>query len=74
MSNIEQYSSFGTFHHGTVKTKELSRKQIHAVPCPTCAAAIDEPCELHSGALRTEPHRERKLTAADAVEAQSGKS
>lgn len=59
---------------GTVKTRELTRKQIHAVPCPICAAAIDEPCELHSGALRTEPHRERKLTAADAVEAQSGKS
>ena len=58
---------------GPMKTKELTRKQIQAVPCPTCAAAIDEPCELHSGALRTEPHRERKLSALDAVEAQSGK-
>jgi len=52
----------------TVKIKELSPKQLLSVPCPTCGAAIGEGCELHTGALRTEPHRDRKLSAADAVE------
>jgi hypothetical protein len=56
-----------------VKTKELTPKQILAVPCTTCGAAIGEVCELHTGAPRTEPHRDRKLSAADAVEKQTGK-
>jgi hypothetical protein len=51
-----------------VKTKELTLKQTLSVPCPTCGAATGEVCELHTGAPRTEPHRDRKLTAADAVE------
>jgi len=51
-----------------VKIKELTPKQLLSVPCPTCGAAIGEGCELHTGALRTEPHRDRKLSAADAVE------
>jgi hypothetical protein len=52
-----------------VKSKELTPEQILSVPCNTCGAAIGEACELHSSALRTEPHRDRKLSAADAVEA-----
>jgi 4-hydroxy-3-methylbut-2-en-1-yl diphosphate synthase IspG/GcpE len=52
-----------------VKTKELTLKQILFVSCPTCGAATKEVCELHSGAPRTEPHRDRKLSAAEAVEA-----
>jgi hypothetical protein len=51
-----------------MKTKELTLKQILSVPCPTCGAATEESCELHSGAPRTEPHRDRKLSAAEAVE------
>ena len=56
-----------------VKTKELTLKQIFSVLCPTCGAATGEACELHTGALRTDPHRDRKLSAAEAVETQSGK-
>jgi len=56
-----------------MKTKDLTPKQILSVPCPTCGAAIKEACELYSGALRAEPHRDRKLSAAEAVEAQPGK-
>lgn len=37
-----------------MKNKELTPKQLIAVPCRTCGAAIGEPCELHSGALRSE--------------------
>jgi len=60
-------------HYDLVKAKELTPKQVLAVSCPTCGAAIEEPCELNTGAQRTEPHRDRKLSAADAVEKQSGK-
>jgi hypothetical protein len=53
-----------------VKTKELTPEQILSIPCTTCGAAIGEVCELHTGLPRTEPHRDRKLSAADAVELQ----
>jgi len=51
-----------------MKSKDLSLKQTLSVPCPTCGAAIKEPCELHSGALRTEQHRDRKLAATELIE------
>ena len=68
MSNIEHLSRCGTLHYAVVKTKELTPKQILSVPCTTCGAATGEACELHTGTLRTEPHRDRKLSAAEAVE------
>jgi uncharacterized CHY-type Zn-finger protein len=71
MSNIEQHFCWTPFIIGTVKAKELSLEQIQSVACPTCAAAIQETCELHSGALRFEPHRDRKLSAAEALAAKS---
>lgn len=61
----------GTLHHAVVKTKELTLKQILSVPCATCGAAIGKACELHTGALRSEPHRDRKLSAGEAVEKKS---
>jgi hypothetical protein len=51
-----------------MKSKELTPKQILSVRCPTCGAATGEVCELNTGAPRTEPHRDRKLSAADTVE------
>jgi hypothetical protein len=68
MSNIEHFPAMEMLDYVAVKTKELTTKQILSVPCPTCGAATEEPCELHMGALRTEPHRDRKLSAAEAVE------
>jgi len=56
-----------------MKSKDLSLKQTLSVPCPTCGAAINERCELHSGALRTEQHRDRKLAATQAIEKKSSK-
>jgi hypothetical protein len=55
-------------HDVLVKTKNLTPEQQLSVPCPTCGAAIGEVCELHTGAPRTEAHRDRKLSAADATE------
>jgi hypothetical protein len=57
-----------------VKTKELTAKQIFSVPCTTCGAAVGEVCELHSGAARTEPHRDRKFSAAEAIETVNAKA
>jgi hypothetical protein len=73
MSNNEHFPGCGTLHYVGVKTKELTPKQILSVPCATCGAAIGEACELHTGALRTEPHRDRKLSAAEAVDAKVSK-
>jgi len=73
MSKIDHLSDCGTVHCGAMKSKELTLKQILSVPCPTCGAADGEACGLHTGAPRTEPHRDRKLSAADAVEKKLGK-
>lgn len=68
MCKIEQFYNSSRPYYLAVKTKELSLKQILSVPCPTCGAATEEACELHFGGLRNEPHRDRKLSAAEALE------
>jgi hypothetical protein len=45
--------------------KELDRKKILVVHCPTCGASQGEECQLVTGQPRTEPHRDRRLIAAD---------
>jgi hypothetical protein len=60
-------------HYAEVKSKELTPKQTLSVLCTACGAAIGEVCELRTGA-RTEPHRDRKLAAAEAVEANARKT
>jgi len=74
MSTIDHFSGCRRWHYRVVKSKELTLKQILSVPCLTCGAAIEEACELHTGALRTEPHRDRKLFAAEAVERSQSKA
>jgi hypothetical protein len=69
MFKMEQISKWAGFYSVAVKSKELTLKQTLAVPCPTCGAATKEACELQTGALRSEPHRDRKLSAVEAVEA-----
>ena len=70
---IEQISNCARLYSVAVKSKELTLKQTLSVPCPTCGASTEEACELHTGALRSEPHRDRKLSAAEAVEAKRAK-
>ena len=45
--------------------KPLSLQNVLAIRCPTCGAAPGEKCELSTGQPRTEPHRDRRLIAAD---------
>jgi hypothetical protein len=73
MSNIGHFPAVERCIMSVVKTRDLTREQIVSVPCPTCGAAAKEPCELNTGAPRTEAHRDRKLCAADAVEARSSR-
>jgi hypothetical protein len=46
-------------------SENLTTEQIQAVPCPTCGAEPREKCVLNNGQPRTEPHRDRQLTAED---------
>lgn len=48
-----------------MKIHELTPKQLSSVACPTCGAGVGERCVLHSGGLRSEPHVDRKLAAAE---------
>jgi len=48
-----------------MKAKKATLKQVQAVRCPTCGAGLGKKCELSTGELRTEPHRDRRLKAED---------
>jgi hypothetical protein len=54
-----------------MKIRLLTKHQPLSVPCPTCGAVINEPCELTTGYPRNEPHRNRKFSAADALQPQA---
>jgi hypothetical protein len=51
-----------------MKTKELTRKQILSVRCPTCGVAVGKRCILIAGGTRNKRHRNRRLLAAEALE------
>jgi len=55
-------------HSICMRMTDLTTKQLSSVSCPTCGVAPGERCLLHSGAPRTEPHLDRKLSAAEAIE------
>jgi hypothetical protein len=68
MSRMEQI--YGTVLSQSIcmRMTHLTPIQLSSVPCPSCGAATGQLCELHSGGLRVEPHLDRKLAAAEAVE------
>jgi hypothetical protein len=47
----------------------MTLEQFSSVPCPTCGAVPGKSCLQHSGAVRSEPHTDRKLSAVEAIEA-----
>ena len=51
-----------------MRVSDLTAKQLISVPCPTCGVAPGKRCVLHSGAPRSEPHVDRKFSAAEAIE------
>ncbi len=68
MSKIEQIRDLLQEHSVKMKKSELTPEQAVSVPCPTCNAPIGKRCELRSGALRSEPHVDRKFAAMEAIE------
>ena len=54
-----------------MKKSELTPEEIASVTCPVCGAAVGERCVLHSGALRSEAHVDRKFAAIEAIEKKS---
>ena len=51
-----------------MKIKELKSEQLFSVPCPTCGAAVGQPCQLIGAGTRNAPHIDRKYEVAEAVE------
>jgi hypothetical protein len=51
-----------------MRMKDLTPAQLSSVPCPTCGVDVGQRCLLHSGGPRSEPHVDRKLYAAEAIE------
>lgn len=47
-----------------MRTIDLAKKRFYSVRCPTCGVAAGHRCILKAGALRLEPHKDRKLSAA----------
>jgi len=68
MFQIGQFSDMLLSHAVLMRMKDLAPEMLLAVPCPTCGAASGKRCVLHSGSQRSEPHVDRKLSAAEAVE------
>jgi hypothetical protein len=68
MYNIEHFTGRQMLHYVAVKTSELTLTQMLAIPCSTCGATMGDVCQRYTGALRSEPHRDRKLAAVEAVQ------
>jgi len=51
-----------------MKVRAVTPKQVEIVSCPTCGVAPGKQCELSAGGLRTTAHRDRALSAAEALE------
>jgi hypothetical protein len=58
-------------HHPRMKKKDVTVKQLYAVPCPTCGVPIGKHCVLKTGANRTNAHVNRRLAAIEQVEKKS---
>ena len=64
-AKLTTFSFRTAVYEHTVKAKKITLKQVQAVLCPTCGAGPGEKCKLGTGLPRTQPHRDRRLLAAD---------
>jgi hypothetical protein len=65
MFTIEHPPASVLRHDLVVMKNNFNSNQALAVRCPICGAPPGVRCELSTGLPRTEPHRERRLTARD---------
>jgi hypothetical protein len=56
-------------HADSVRMRDLTPEQLTSVACPICGVAAGKRCLLHSGVLRSDSHVDRKLSAAETIEA-----
>src|SRR5712664_3519954 len=68
MSQIELTADKSLWHPAQVRMIDMTIKVFLSIPCPTCGVAIGQNCLRHSGGLRAEPHLDRKLVAAEALD------
>ena len=54
-------------NHETMKGQKPTLKQVQAIRCPTCGAGPDKRCANSVREPRKEPHRDRRLIAADSL-------
>jgi hypothetical protein len=57
----------GRLLHSVTMKRHLTAKQISSVPCPTCGVAPGMRCERYSGALRRQPHIDRRFVATEVL-------
>ena len=50
-----------------MEKKDLTVKQLSSVDCPTCGVSAGIRCILSSGSLRSSPHVNRKVAAAETI-------
>ena len=62
---------YGSQYAWSVKMTDLTPQLLLAVPCPTCGVDAGKHCLLHTGELSPDPHIDRKLDAAEAMEAEN---
>jgi len=65
---IEQLRDWVSRMLSRMNKNEVETKQLSSVSCPTCGVSAGMRCVRHSGAVRTEPHVDRKLSALGAAE------
>ena len=65
---MEQTHNRVRSHSFGMKKRELTKKQVSSVPCPTCGVSAGRRCVLNSGGLRFEAHVNRKLSAIEVIE------
>lgn len=51
-----------------IQVREPTIIRVNAIRCPTCGAPGGQECESSTGYSRSEPHQERRLAAAEALD------
>jgi hypothetical protein len=59
---------YGSQYAWPVRMTDVTPQLLLAVPCPTCGVDAGKGCLLHTGEPSPDPHIDRKLDAAEAIE------
>jgi hypothetical protein len=62
---------YGSQYPWSVRMTDVTPQLLLAVPCPTCGVDAGKHCLLHTGEPSPDPHIDRKLDAAEAIETEN---